>query len=92
MTSLGRRGQSPDSGSSGAVSIEDRNTSAAGRLTPREMDVMRCLALGKGAGECATALGINVSTVKRHTQLIHAKLRVSGTVEAMWALGWVVIG
>lgn len=47
---------------------------AAG-LSPRQMDVLKCVALGMSNLEIARALGITVGTVKLH---VHAILRSTG--------------
>jgi DNA-binding CsgD family transcriptional regulator len=91
MNAVDRRRQSPDSGSIGAVSYGDRDTTAVGRLSPRETEVMLHLASGKGHGECAHLMGIRVSSVRTHLRLARLKLGVSSTIEAMNALGWVDI-
>jgi DNA-binding CsgD family transcriptional regulator len=85
-----RRRQSPGS-SDLAPAGKHRDTTAVGRLSPRETEVMLHLASGKGHGECAHLMGIRVSSVRTHLRLARLKLGVSSTIEAMNALGWVDI-
>ena len=51
-------------------------------LTPRELDVLVLLMAGKTNQEMAATLNIKVGTVKRHLNLIYAKLGVSNRTEA----------
>ena len=60
-------------------------------LTPRQWQVLRLLALGLTFGEAAGRLSLSRETVKRHAQDIHASLRVSSTIEALGAVGWLVV-
>ena len=46
------------------------------RLTPREREILRLLALGYTNREAATELNISVRTVETHRASILAKLRV----------------
>ncbi|HTD59206.1 MAG TPA: helix-turn-helix transcriptional regulator [Gemmatimonadaceae bacterium] len=46
------------------------------RLTPREIDVLRLLAIGLPNGEIAAKLARSHYTVRRHTERIFAKLEV----------------
>ena len=48
-----------------------------GRLTPREREVLRLMAQGKGNKEIGALLGISVGTAKTHLRHIFRKLRVS---------------
>ncbi|WP_296594943.1 response regulator transcription factor [Phenylobacterium sp.] len=45
-------------------------------LSPRQMDVLKCIAVGMSNQQIATSLGITLGTVKLH---IHAILRLTGT-------------
>jgi two-component system nitrate/nitrite response regulator NarL len=60
-------------------------------LTPRERNVLMCLAQGHCPAEIANELGISVNTVRTHTNKIFAKLGVHSRLEAVavarWALG-----
>lgn len=52
-------------------------------LTPREMEVMRIAARGKGNQEIAEGLCISQGTVKTHLHAIYSKLGVDGRVGLM---------
>jgi LuxR family maltose regulon positive regulatory protein len=55
-------------------------------LTPREVEVLRLLAVGASNGAIAEALVISVGTAKKHVNNILAKLAVSSrTQAAIWA-------
>ncbi len=47
-------------------------------LSPRELEVLACVAAGLGNDAIATRLSISVRTVERHLSNIYAKLRVTG--------------
>jgi LuxR family transcriptional regulator, maltose regulon positive regulatory protein len=49
-------------------------------LTPREIEVLRLIAVGRSNQEIAAALGLSVRTVERHISNIYAKLGASGAV------------
>lgn len=51
-------------------------------LTPREMEILAFLTVGKTNREIATELYISVSTVKAHLTEIYRKLGVSNRTEA----------
>ncbi len=51
-------------------------------LTPREMEVLGCLASGKTNPQIAKELHLSVSTVKRHLEHILPKLKVSDRTQA----------
>jgi DNA-binding CsgD family transcriptional regulator/pimeloyl-ACP methyl ester carboxylesterase len=55
----------------------------AGRLTPRENDVLRLLATGDSNIEIARQLGIAVHTVERHLSAIYRKLGARGRSDAV---------
>jgi DNA-binding NarL/FixJ family response regulator len=56
------------------------------RLTPREHDVLRLVALGKANKEIAVALSISERTARTHVSNILAKLGLkSRTQAAIWA-------
>jgi DNA-binding CsgD family transcriptional regulator len=50
-------------------------------LSPREIEIVRCLAIGKGNKEIATALGIAVKTVETHRAKIFLKLQIHSVVD-----------
>jgi two-component system, NarL family, response regulator LiaR len=52
-------------------------------LTPREVDVLRHLALGRSNREIAGALGIGEETVKTHVGHVLAKLQVENRAQAI---------
>ncbi|UTP38249.1 response regulator transcription factor [Phenylobacterium sp. LH3H17] len=55
------------------------NSASAGStagLSPRQMEVLKCIAAGMSNQEIANTLGITLGTVKLHT---HAVLRITGT-------------
>ncbi|WP_434447108.1 helix-turn-helix domain-containing protein [Lentzea sp. E54] len=56
---------------------------AAERLSSRETEVMRCIALGLRNGEIASSLGLSEKTVKNHVNRIYAKLQVSTRTQAV---------
>src|SRR5258708_4959423 len=52
-------------------------------LTPRERDVLNCLAEGAGRREVADRLHLSANTVRTHLQNLMAKLGVHSTLEAV---------
>ena len=52
-------------------------------LTPREMDVLRQLALGHSNKEIADSLAIGDETVKTHVGNVFAKLQVENRAQAV---------
>jgi NarL family two-component system response regulator LiaR len=52
-------------------------------LTPRERDVLMCLAQGRGPVDIADELGVSAHTVRTHTNKIFAKLGVHSRLEAV---------
>lgn len=52
-------------------------------LTPREADVLRCLAMGYDAGKVADTLSISWHTVRTHTTSLYAKLNVHSKREVI---------
>ncbi len=58
----------------------------APRLTPRELDVLQLLALGRDNEQIATQLSITEGTVKNHVTSLYTKLDVNSRAEAVaWA-------
>ena len=53
------------------------------RLTPRERQVLACLAEGDGRNQIAERLNLRANTVRTHLQNIMAKLGVHSTLEAV---------
>ncbi|GCD88938.1 response regulator transcription factor [Nocardioides sp. LS1] len=71
------------SGLAGAVMR--RATVAAGRLTPREQQVLSLLAEGLGSAEIGARLYLGESTVKTHIGRIYHKLGVTNRAQALVA-------
>lgn len=63
-----------------------RSSAAVADLSPREAQVMGCVARGLRNTEIAEELGVTVKTVKNHVNRIFGKLGAEGRVEAvlMW--------
>jgi pimeloyl-ACP methyl ester carboxylesterase/DNA-binding CsgD family transcriptional regulator len=62
-------------------------TTASGRLSPREIEVLRLLAGGETNGQIAARLGLSINTVERHVVNIYRKIEARGRAEATaWAL------
>ncbi len=86
LTELGRRARF----SSGAVekaavpagTRDNRDSNVLGRLTPRERDVLRLIALGRSNREIANELFIAPKTASVHVSNILAKLGASTRTEA----------
>jgi DNA-binding CsgD family transcriptional regulator len=55
----------------------------AGVLTPRELEILRWIYLGKSNCEVGTILGISGLTVKNHVQKILRKLNVVNRTQAV---------
>lgn len=53
------------------------------KLTPRELEILRCLAKGHQNKEIATLCGIGFDTVRTHLRNIYEKLHVSSRTEAV---------
>jgi len=73
---------------------ETRSHAGAGKLNPREMEVLRHVSAGKTNREVATELGISERTVQAHMLNIFKKLEVSSrTMAVLHALrqGWVAL-
>ena len=52
-------------------------------LTPRELEVLRLLALGRSNKEIASALAIATETVKTHVGHVLSKLQAEGRAQAI---------
>jgi DNA-binding NarL/FixJ family response regulator len=59
-----------------------RRAELPGGLTPREVDVLVCLARGRTNPEIAAELSISRKTVSSHLEHIYAKLAISTRTEA----------
>ncbi|MBQ8346190.1 MAG: response regulator transcription factor [Alphaproteobacteria bacterium] len=53
------------------------------RLTPRQIEVLRYLALGLQNKQIAYEMGISIATVKLHLNGIYTRLRVNNRVQAL---------
>ena len=56
-------------------------------LTPREVEVLRCLAAGKSTAEIARELWVTPATVSKHLERLYRKLGVSSRTAALAAIG-----
>ncbi|MGI9079564.1 MAG: response regulator [Acidimicrobiales bacterium] len=65
-----------------AAMAEGRPAEAAGRLSDRELDVLRLVAQGRTNKEAAAALNLSENTVKNHMANILDKLHLRSRVEA----------
>jgi DNA-binding NarL/FixJ family response regulator len=63
------------------IGILAQPADAAAVLTPRESDVVRCVARGRRNKEIARDLGISEGTVKMHLHNLYEKLSVSSRTE-----------
>jgi DNA-binding NarL/FixJ family response regulator len=62
---------------------DDPTRALLARLTPRERDVLDCLADGLGRPEVAARLHVSTNTVRTHVQSILSKLGVNSSVAAV---------
>ncbi len=62
---------------------EDEDDYALAALTPREREVLMCLAEGTGRRDMATHLQMSPNTVRTHLQNLMAKLGVHSALEAV---------
>ena len=90
----GRKGAAFVSGPAGATPVPAAMAAPVGggaadamhrdfNLSPRELDVLRGLVLGRSNAEIGTALGIAESTVKRHLLKVFLKLGVGSRTAAV---------
>jgi len=63
--------------------LQQDNDQLLAALTPRERDVLTCLAEGAGRREVAERLHLSANTVRTHLQNLMAKLGVHSTLEAV---------
>jgi pimeloyl-ACP methyl ester carboxylesterase/DNA-binding CsgD family transcriptional regulator len=54
----------------------------AGRLTPRELEVLRLVAAGESNGQIAARLGRSINTVERHVANLYRKIDARGRADA----------
>jgi DNA-binding NarL/FixJ family response regulator len=69
--------------SGGRRGAHSANGGLAGALTPRELDVLRLMQLGRTNRQVAEELYISAGTAKRHVENIIAKLEVSDRTQAV---------
>jgi DNA-binding NarL/FixJ family response regulator len=65
-----------------SVGLAAQSTATAGRLTPREREVMEHVAQGKRNADIAKSLFITIATVKRHLGRAYDKLGARSRIEA----------
>ena len=65
-----------------AINIGDSRDTAAGHLTPRQIQILRGMVEGKTNHELATEMGFSVSTIRHETMRIYQALAVSDRKEA----------
>jgi DNA-binding NarL/FixJ family response regulator len=59
----------------------------AGKLSPRERDVLRLIAAGQSNKQIAAELFLSVHTIERHITNLYAKIGARGRADATaWAL------
>jgi len=73
----------PADGSSPAARKRRKAASAPRRLTTRETEILRHLAVGLGTSAIARELSISLATVRNHAQRILAKLEVHSRLAAV---------
>lgn len=66
----------------GNLDAREPDTTRLAGLTPRERDVLLCIASGQSNAEIGTHLGISTGTVKVHVNALLAKLGVRDRVQA----------
>lgn len=78
----------PESAASGASAATNGDAGAGNAgLTPRQQEVLNCLALGKSNKEIARQLGLAEGTVKIHIAGILKALKVNNRTQAVIAAG-----
>jgi DNA-binding NarL/FixJ family response regulator len=77
----GRLALSPDVAKSIALLKLSGEQSLLSRLSPREFEIFRLLAAGRGAAEIARLLNLSAKTVANYHTLIRQKLHVASDVE-----------
>jgi pimeloyl-ACP methyl ester carboxylesterase/DNA-binding CsgD family transcriptional regulator len=77
----------PSVGPAAADAARRPGTRGSGRLSPREIEVLRLLARGETNGQIAARLGLSINTVERHVVNVYRKIDARGRAEATaWAL------
>jgi pimeloyl-ACP methyl ester carboxylesterase/DNA-binding CsgD family transcriptional regulator len=77
----------PSVGPAAADAARRPGTRGSGRLSPREIEVLRLLAGGDTNGQIAARLGLSINTVERHVVNVYRKIDARGRAEATaWAL------
>ena len=71
---------------SGALDV-----SASAGLSPREYEYLRLRGLGFRFDDIAREMDISLSTAKTYCEKVHRKLRVTNTIDALRAMGWVTV-
>lgn len=66
---------------SGGLSLSARSSSRLSLLTPREREVLRCLAAGMSKKEIARLLDISPKTVEKHCDHVMSKLDIHDRVD-----------
>jgi pimeloyl-ACP methyl ester carboxylesterase/DNA-binding CsgD family transcriptional regulator len=63
-----------------APTVSDAGPS--GRLTPRELEVLRLVAAGESNGQIAARLGVSINTIERHVANLYRKIDARGRADA----------
>jgi DNA-binding CsgD family transcriptional regulator len=71
-----------NSAAPGSVVLNDTRERDAGRLSPRQLAILRGMVEGKTNHELATEMGFSVSTIRHETMRIYQALAVSDRKEA----------
>lgn len=79
----GVAGAADPEAAAGPAEVADAEHERAKKLTPREMQVLRCLAGGLGRSEIAERLFVSPHTARTHVQRVLAKLNVHSVLGAM---------
>ena len=66
----------------GSLLLDDSRDRDAGRLSPRQLSILRGMVEGKTNHELATEMGFSVSTIRHETMRIYQALAVSDRKEA----------
>lgn len=64
---------------------------SAGVLSPREYEYLVLRAQGLRMDDIARVTDTSLSTVKSRCQTVHRKLKVTNTVDALRAVGWITV-
>ena len=63
--------------------LDDDARARLDRLTPRELEILSLMAVGRSPDEIATSLAMSPNTLRTHTQNVLTKLRVHSKMEAL---------